>query len=66
MIKNLRNEYAVCYIQSVFESMGYSFFTEGDYNVNIIGVRSPQLEANKFDDTMICAYKKLGVWRLKE
>ena len=66
MIQNLKNKMSVGYLQSICEKMGYSFFTKGDYNINIIGIRSPQLKANKFDDTMICAYKKLGVWKLKE
>lgn len=42
---------------------GYVVFTNGEYNLNIIGVRSSQEEANKFDDRMHVAYKNgEGVW----
>ena len=66
MIHNLKNKMSVEYLQGVIEGMGYSFFTKGNYNVNIIGVRNPNLVANSFDDTMICAYKVAGQWVLKE
>lgn len=48
------------------KSKNYAFFTQGDYNVNIIGVRNPNLVANSFDDTMLCAYKVKDRWLLKE
>jgi len=57
---------SVEYLQGVIEGMGYSFFTKGNYNVNIIGVRNPNPVANSFDDTMICAYKVKDQWVLKE
>ena len=66
MIHNLKNKMSVEYLQGVIEGMGYSFFTKGNYNVNIIGVRNPNLVANSFDDTMICAYKVKDQWVLKE
>ena len=66
MIENLKNKLSVSYLRDLFEEMGYAFFTEGNYNVNIIGVRNPNLVANSFDDTMLCAYKIAGKWVLKE
>lgn len=66
MIENLKNKMSVGYLQNIIEGMGYSFFTKGNYNVNIIGVRNPNLIANSFDDTMLCAYKIAGKWVLKE
>jgi len=66
MIHNLKNKMSVEYLQSVIEGMGYSFFTKGNYNVNIIGVRNPNPVANSFDDTMLCAYKVSDQWVLKE
>ena len=66
MIHNLKNKMSVEYLQGVIEGMGYSFFTKGNYNVNIIGVRNPNPVANSFDDTMICAYKVKDQWVLKE
>tara|TARA_R110000751_G_scaffold245967_1_gene345962 strand:- start:1234 stop:1848 length:615 start_codon:yes stop_codon:yes gene_type:complete len=66
MIENLKNKMSVAHLQSVIEGLGYKYFTNGDYNVNIIGVRNSNLVANSFDDTMICTYKVDGVWKLKE
>lgn len=66
MIENLKNKLSVAHLQSIIEGKGFAFFTKGNYNVNIIGVRNPNLVANSFDDTMICAFKIGGEWILKE
>lgn len=44
--------------KSLFEKKGYAFFTNGTYNVNIIGVRSNQGNkvTNKYDDLLIVDY----------
>lgn len=34
----------------------YAIFTGGDYNVNIVGVRSNEMHANKFDDWLTVFY----------
>ena len=39
------------------EREGYTVFKTGAYNLNLIGVRSPQTTANDFDDTMYCVYR---------
>ena len=38
--------------EELFKKKGYAFFTKGEYNLNIIGVRSENLNkiTNKFDD----------------
>jgi hypothetical protein len=66
MIKNFKNKMSVAHLQNTIEGLGYKWFSNGDYNVNIIGVRNPNLISNSFDDTMLCAYKVDGVWKLKE
>ena len=66
MINNLKNKMSVAHLQNTIEGLGYKWFSNGDYNVNIIGVRNPNLVANSFDDTMLCAYKVDGEWTLKE
>ena len=66
MINNLKNKFSVSHLQNIIEGMGHTFFTKGNYNVNIIGVRNPNLVANSFDDTMLCAFKVAGQWVLKE
>lgn len=48
--------------QSSFERLGYSFFTNGDYNLNIIGVRNDLGCAENFDDKICLFYKIAGSW----
>ena len=47
------------------EEMGFAVFENGDYNLNIIGVRKHLGTANKFDDTLVVIYKKWGLWQEK-
>lgn len=44
--------------QKLFNEKGYAFFTNGDYNLNIIGVRANigKTVTNKFDDVLIVDY----------
>jgi len=42
--------------------IGHDVFTNGDYDLNIIGVRSSSRDVNSFDDRMACAYKVDGLW----
>ena len=56
------NDFAVEQLKEVMNSKGYAFFTNGDYNLNIIGVRSPNRTANKFDDWLCLCYKVNSVW----
>lgn len=56
------NDFAVEQIKKVMQSKGYAFFTNGDYNLNIIGVRSSKREANSFDDWMVLCYKANNIW----
>lgn len=65
MIENFANKYSVDYIKEVLETKGYAFFTNGVYNLNIIGIRNPNLVANSFDDTMVVIYKIGGEWITK-
>ena len=55
-------ELAINRIKSVMSRLGYSFFERGDYNLNLIGIRSDIHIANRFDDTFLCLYKKDGEW----
>lgn len=50
--------------EALFKKLGYSFFTKGDYNLNLIGVRSSQLNQSedKFNDVFLCMYKEKGMW----
>ena len=48
--------------QSVFTNKGYAFFENGDYNLNIIGVRNESGDASKFDDFITVMFKQDGEW----
>ena len=44
------------------ESLGHAVFENGLYNLNIIGVRTPDDSANKFNDHMYVVYKDEHGW----
>lgn len=44
------------------KDLGYAIFTGKDYDLNIIGVRSPNRVAGEFDDEIHCIYKEDGYW----
>ena len=43
---------------------GYQFFESGDFNLNLIGIRSDDLTANTFNDIFCVAFKQNGRWVL--
>ena len=45
-----------------FEKMNMAFFTRGDYNLNIVGVRNSSGLADKFDDKLNVFYREQGEW----
>ena len=53
-------------IQTTMESKGYKYFTGGDYDVNVIGVRNSETKGrvtNSFDDCVTISYKEDGEWK---
>jgi hypothetical protein len=48
--------------KKVFENKGYAFFENGDYNLNIIGVRNSSGDASSFDDSVNIIYKIDDHW----
>ena len=53
-------------IQKAVEGKGYRYFTSGDLNVNIVGVRNMATGTrvtNKFDDKITISYKEDGEWK---
>jgi hypothetical protein len=53
-------------IQNAVEGKGYKYFTSGDLNVNIVGVRNMATGTrvtNKFDDKITISYKEDGEWQ---
>lgn len=54
--------------QSLFLKKGYAYFTNGDYNLNIIGIRNlleGRIQDDKFNDALVCIYKVGGKWQRK-
>lgn len=54
--------------QGLFERKGYAFFTKGDYNLNIFGIRDlreGRIQRDKFNDALVCKYKVNGKWITK-
>ena len=53
-------------IEATMASKGYKYFTGGDYDVNIIGVRNSETKnrvTNAFDDCITLSYKIEGEWQ---
>ena len=50
--------------EKLFKKKGYAYFTEGAYNLNIIGVRASGAQiTNSFDDLLLLIYKTpTGLW----
>jgi hypothetical protein len=51
-------------IRNAVEKKGYRFFTQGNYNLNIVGVRTANPVPNKFDDTIYVCYRQDEKWRM--
>jgi hypothetical protein len=56
-------------IKEALQTKGYKFFEQGDYNVNIVGVRNSETAGkvtNRFDDVITVSYKIDGEWQYHE
>ncbi len=42
--------------------LGFRVFTDGDFNLNLVGIRSRGAKPNSFDDTLHVIYKDGGQW----
>lgn len=49
-----------------YEKRGWKLFTNGDYNLNIIGIRANDNKANTFNDLICVLFKISGNWVLKK
>lgn len=53
-------------VEAAVKAKGYRYFSEGDLNVNIIGIRNSapgNKVTNVFDDWLTISYKENGVWK---
>lgn len=63
------NFYSICTYadyEKIFKQKGYSYFTRGAYNLNIIGIRSDNKNkvTNLYDDALVVIYKTpTGKWQ---
>ena len=56
-------------ISTAVEILGHSWFTKGDYNLNIVGVRNSSTGdqiTNRFDDLITVSYKLDGMWKFHQ
>ena len=54
-------------IETAVKAKGYKWFENGDYNLNIVGVRNAETlneVTNKFDDCLTVSFKKEGMWNM--
>ena len=51
--------------EKLFKKKGYAYFNKGNYNLNIIGVRSNQNNkvTNKYDDCLVVIYNTESGWK---
>ena len=52
-------------VKTAVLSKGYKWFENGDYNLNLVGIRNSETEnlvTNKFDDCVTVSYKVDGEW----
>lgn len=62
----MENCYTREQIEKAMNEKGHKYFTSGDYDVNIIGVRNAATGdeiTNKFDDCITLSYKVDGEWK---
>jgi hypothetical protein len=45
--------------------LGYAFFEDGDFDLNLIGLRNAANHSNLFDDTFVALFKDEGEWQYK-
>jgi hypothetical protein len=61
-----KNCYTLGQIKSAMKAKDYKWFENGDYNLNIVGVRNNETKGkvtNAFDDCITLSYKKDGEWK---
>lgn len=52
------------YVFELYDTYEYPLFTNGDYNLNIFGIRNDARVSGTFDDVMGVLYKERGLWEL--
>lgn len=50
-------------IQAYYAAKNYVFFDGGDFDLNIVGIRSRLPQVNTFNDAILCFWRELGEWK---
>jgi hypothetical protein len=48
-----------------YQKLQYPIFTKGNYNLNLFGIRHPNLQADQFDDVVGVFYRTEQQWRIE-
>jgi len=48
-------------LQVAVQRQGWRFFDSGEYNLNLVGVRSGERQAGQFDDSLFVAFRQAGI-----
>lgn len=62
-------EFTRLQIEETVKSKGYKWFENGNYNLNIVGIRNSSTNeevTNKFDDLLTVSYKVGGIWNFHQ
>ena len=62
-------EFTRLQIEETVKGKGYKWFENGNYNLNIVGVRNSSTNeevTNKFDDLLTVSYKTENIWNFRQ
>lgn len=62
----IRDKITVDVLVKSLKKKGYTVFENGDYNLNIVGIRNDKNITDRFDDLMCVFYKVDGKWKLSK
>lgn len=51
-------------LEAVYKSKGYQFFRDGDFNLNIMGIRNSNPVVDTWEDIMVVSFKSGGQWEI--
>lgn len=64
MNTQLKNKCQNYNFQKLFAKKNYTFFVNGNYNLNLIGIRAKGTNiTNTFNDILVVVYKENGTWK---
>lgn len=55
--------YTIEQVKQAVLSKGHAWFEQGDWNINLVAVRTSDTFTNKFTDRLFAIYKENGVWQ---